>query len=319
MISSEIKEKRKANRLLIKQEHQAQASILEAMPCSLNIETGAICPLRCPFCPQTYDDFDLSREFLQYNDFKKIVDYFDDSLEHINLFNWGEPFLNDSIADIISYASSREIATDVHSTLNYVAPELMGKLFDLGLTRLTVSLDGATEETYQGYRKGGSFRVAYGHLKELVNKQKELRNNPTQIVWKFLVFRHNEHEIEKVGNMAHELGVTIDIAYAAAFGEYVSTLDKFNSADFDAKFSKQYDSQCAQLWIGPTIHSNGDVLPCCQIYHRKYVLGNLFRQDFKEIWNGEKYQSMRKTVSGSMAPDSSLFCARCYFYSSREK
>ncbi len=313
MISELTKEKRIANRCLIDKEYEARALVLEGMPFTLTIETGAICPLRCPFCPQTYDDFDLSREFLQYSDFKRIIDYFDDSLQHINLFNWGEPLLNGSIVEMIEYAASHEIETDIHSTLNFASTGLLENLVGSGLTRFTVSLDGASEETYQGYRKGGSFRVVYDHLRLLVDKQKELGNKHTNIIWKFLVFRHNQHEIEKAKGMADELGIAINFAYATAFGEYVSTLEEYNGTDFNKKYSRQYDPQCSQLWKSPTIHSNGDVLPCCQTYHSKYVLGNIFQQDFKDIWNGARYRHMRQVVTGKVASDPSLFCCRCFF------
>ena len=313
MITEETKDKRNSNRNLIAEEYEARASILKGMPSSLIVEPGAICHLRCPFCPQTYNDFDLSREFIKLGDFKKIVDYFNDSLQHINLFNWGEPFLNESIIEMIEYAADHQIETDIHSTLDSLTAKLIERLPGSGLTRLTVSLDGASEETYQIYRKRGSFQRSYSHLKALVEKQKETGNKHFQIVWKFLVFRHNQHEMKKAQEMADELGVRIHFAYAEASGDYVSTLEEYNGTNFNKKFSREYNSQCMQAWKGPVVHSNGDILPCCQIYHKKYVLGNIFRQDFKSIWNNETYQKTRQVASGKIEADSSLCCYDCYF------
>jgi radical SAM protein with 4Fe4S-binding SPASM domain len=41
---------------------------------------------------------------------------------------------------------------------------------------------------------------------------------------------------------------------------------------------------------------NGDVCTCCPALVNHYTLGNIFKQSFDEIWNGEKSQAFRKSV-----------------------
>ena len=64
---------RESNNRLVELQVQTKPSYAPGMPNTLIIETGAICPLKCPFCPPTREDFDLSREFLQFDKFKKII------------------------------------------------------------------------------------------------------------------------------------------------------------------------------------------------------------------------------------------------------
>ena len=37
-------------------------------------------------------------------------------------------------------------------------------------------------------------------------------------------------------------------------------------------------------------------MACCRDLEHKTVLGNLFEQEFEEIWNGPAYQALRKDI-----------------------
>ena len=53
---------------------------------------------------------------------------------------------------------------------------------------------------------------------------------------------------------------------------------------------------------------DGHILPCGWWY-RQPPMGNLFEQSFEEIWHGEKYDLLRKELSGQ-CPKRSV-CAHC--------
>lgn len=67
---------------------------------------------------------------------------------------------------------------------------------------------------------------------------------------------------------------------------------------------------CPYPWASFTIASNGDVVACCRDLDHKTVLGNLLHQEFEEIWNGEKYQALRRDLSGKR-PERHAACANC--------
>ena len=59
------------------------------------------------------------------------------------------------------------------------------------------------------------------------------------------------------------------------------------------------------------INWNGDVFPCsCFHTEEKDRMGNIFEQDFKEIWNGEKYVAERKELFGQ-SNDLETICYTC--------
>ena len=52
---------------------------------------------------------------------------------------------------------------------------------------------------------------------------------------------------------------------------------------------------CLLPWFSLYITVDGDVRPCCSFGEGETLtLGNILRQDFDEIWNGEKYRMVRR-------------------------
>ena len=54
---------------------------------------------------------------------------------------------------------------------------------------------------------------------------------------------------------------------------------------------------CRKPWTETFVNWNGDVFPCCCVHtEEKDRMGNIFEQDFDEIWNGENYVAARKEM-----------------------
>ncbi len=66
---------------------------------------------------------------------------------------------------------------------------------------------------------------------------------------------------------------------------------------------------CFDLWEKPTILANGDFMPCCYVLgYKQFLMGNIYKQNFMEIWFGERYRNLRwQHVSGRL----NEVCARC--------
>lgn len=67
-------------------------------------------------------------------------------------------------------------------------------------------------------------------------------------------------------------------------------IDKYSSKYAESFNPNPITKDCAYPWMQTIIRANGDVCSCCQ---RRFVLGNLFKNSFDEIWNGESYQKLR--------------------------
>lgn len=53
---------------------------------------------------------------------------------------------------------------------------------------------------------------------------------------------------------------------------------------------------CTQPFNRIEIYENGDVYNCCPPFVNNYVIGNIFKSSFDEIWNGEKVKKLREKI-----------------------
>ena len=185
-------------------------------PSHLIIDITNVCMLKCPLCPTGAGLPGRKKGIMPLTVFQKIIDEAGNYLISIDLFNWGEPLMNKDASAMIAYAHSRHIVTSLSSNLQHFSEAVAEQLISSGLDILILSIDGASQESYEKYRVGGDFGKAIEHISLLVKKKRELRSAHPHICWQFLVMRHNEHEVEAAKKMAAELGVdsiTIDHAY----------------------------------------------------------------------------------------------------------
>lgn len=180
---------------------------LTSFPTYLTIDPFSACNLKCPLCATGNGTNTLKKGLLPLDMFRHIVDEMGTYLYSIDLFNWGEPLLNKDIYEMINYAHQRHILTTVSSNFHFLNEESAEKMVTSGLDYLILSIDGATQETYEKYRVGGDLDVVLNNVRTLIETRKRLGKKTPYIFWQFLVFRHNEHEVEQARELAISMGV----------------------------------------------------------------------------------------------------------------
>ena len=192
---------------------------------------------------------------------------------------------------------------------------------------LLISCDGASQNSYETHRKGGNFDLVIGNMKKLCSLKKKLKRGPW-IEWGFLVFRHNESEMDKAHQMADEIGVD-SICFRMPYintethPDWISTLDEFNMYGERRETSNTMitcpkfpllpwkRAACDWLWISCAINANGSVSPCCGIWDQKDDFGNLQNSSLWRVWNNAKYWSARGRQSTNMQSNEEIVCQRC--------
>jgi radical SAM protein with 4Fe4S-binding SPASM domain len=55
--------------------------------------------------------------------------------------------------------------------------------------------------------------------------------------------------------------------------------------------------RCLHPWKTIFVRANGSVQPCMALFgtDKAAVMGNIFQEDFEEIWNGDQYREYRRT------------------------
>lgn len=313
-----------SNYILADVQKARREAFLFGYPYWLVIDPCNYCDLRCPFCPTGQRRNVRSRCKLKFEDFRSIVDKLGPYLIHIDLVNWGEPLLNDNIFEMIKYAKQYHADIKIDTNMNHLDEEGIERLILSGLDKIVVSIDGLNEETYGRYRIGGNFSLAMNNLKLLVKKRKELKSAKPYITWQFLVFRHNEQEVEEALNLGKRIGVD-HVGITKSFigekdwiplnPEYSNyQVEKINEKDLTYNYFKSAASlSCNWPWEAIAVNPDGSVSPCCSVEEEKDDFGNIFEQPFEGFWNNEKYQSARNYIRDNKQKilSNNNVCTRC--------
>jgi len=278
-------------------------SIVWGLPPILMVEPTNICNLKCPLCPSGTGDLNRPRGFMEFDVFKKVVDEVKDFTTQLVLWNQGEPFLNKDFLKMVRYASDNRLYTLTSTNLN-VMPD-PDELVHSGLDSMIVSLDGTTQETYNKYRINGELQTVMENVKKVVEAKKRANSATPYIRWQFLVMKHNEHELEEIKRIAHEVGVdqlelkSVQIYSKSDVEEFLPENPKYrrykvSGNNFELKYGIK--NRCHRIWTDPVVNWNGEIGICCFDKDVDHKVGNVMRQSLREIWTNAAFQDIRNHI-----------------------
>jgi radical SAM protein with 4Fe4S-binding SPASM domain len=241
--------------------------------------------------------------------YKKVIDELAPTLSYLIFYFQGEPYLHPQFLSLVEYASQKEIYTATSTNAHYLNDENARRTVESGLDRLIISIDGATQETYESYRVGGNLDKVIEGTKNILRWRNELKSTTPHVVFQFLVVKPNEHQIDDVKKLAKDLGVDQVVFKTAQIYDYENGSDLMPTIDRYSRYKKSASGKfiiknelldhCWKMWHSCVITWDGKVVPCCFDKDAQFVLGDLNTETFKEIWKGSKYQEFRKTLLGS--------------------
>lgn len=313
-----ITPRRISNYLKIKYSLRKKSKKVSGRPLSLFIEPTNICNLKCPLCPTGNGLLKKNKGYMSLENYKKIIDQLGSTAFSVTLWNYGEPSLNKDFFEMIKYAKKKglKVITSTNGIL-FKDKENAAKLIDSGLDELVFAVDGATEETYTKYRRNGNFNMLVEGIKELTHLKKERKSYFPFLSMQFIIMKDNEHEVEKIQDLAKELNVDELILKTVFLFNDASKAEKYLPKE--KKYSRYIDNArckdslipgCDGLWTGININYDGTVVVCCFDYPENFKLGNIFEDDFENgIWNSEQMQKFREMVWDKK--DSIIMCKNC--------
>ncbi len=254
-------------------------------PLHLDIEVTSVCNLKCIMCFQTLNP--PKPGFIKWDLFKKIIDEGSKKgLCSIKL-NWrGEPLLHPKIVEMVGYAKKKGII-DVQFNTN-------GQLLDkrkvdgfikIGIDRIILSIDGASKETYEKIRKGGSYPKLLKNVEYLIKRKKELSSVKPFIRVQMVVTKENRHEVDKFVKFWTP---KVDEVFTNPEIEYRNNKPATENVKVLGR------KPCSQLWQRLAISYDGQVMMCCGDWRMKNILEDVNKQSISSIWHGKKLNHIRK-------------------------
>jgi radical SAM protein with 4Fe4S-binding SPASM domain len=314
------------------------------LPRHVQVEVTNYCNMNCLSCGRRY--IVNKPQHMDFVTFIKIYNEIKPS--NINLSGLGEPLLNPDIFKMIRYCKENDSIVNFPTNLN-VPGEIIAKLVDAGPQQIKVSIDAATSETYKVVRQKDSFKKIVNNIKYINTlKEKEHTRYP-EIRFNFALQKRNIDEIPYLLSLASDLKVKtvyvqdlnyfsieeekkklcgIDKHYLKAMLQQCAKIareKKINSnisnllRQFEALYNKmlpklQFEPNsilCNFPWVSTFIDVDGNVKPCpVFVWHGDpFSLGNCLEEPFIQIWNGEKYRSLRQSFKQNKRE--CAICRRC--------
>jgi radical SAM protein with 4Fe4S-binding SPASM domain len=274
-------------------------------PTHLQVEPTNLCNLQCPLCPVT-EGLNRPKGHMKLDLFQRFIDEVGDYVFLIILWDWGEPFLNPAVYEMISYAKEKDIKL-VSSTNGHIfaKQDQAAKMVRSGLDSIIFAVDGITQETYEGYRKKGDLDTLIQGIQNVVKTKRTLESQTPLINFRFIPMKHNEHELPQLKDFAKSLGVdmltikTLNPHCESGQEEDRSFLpqDPFYQRfkyDQEGRRIRRKRNPCKALWNDPIIHWDGKISPCTYDPHDDYTVGDFASSEFKDIWWGSSLRRMRR-------------------------
>jgi MoaA/NifB/PqqE/SkfB family radical SAM enzyme len=313
-------------------------------PFDLSINPSTACQLACPNCetgngamtrPATNLDPRLHAHMLA-----GVVD----ELFIIRYFGTGESLLNKKFPELMQEIKGKEIFTFMTTNLSFrFTDNQIDEILLSGINLIGVSLDGITQESYARYRVNGEHDLVVSNMLRLIRRRDELGLKYPLIEWRYLVFKHNEHEVETVRKQAREFKVDL-LEFAEGFAPFddpdapVQRLENFNirptmsGPALDAAtrskntimrrmlLQQAYEhklppdnikfQKCDWHYFSSYWYPNGGVGPCCIATDISEDFGHItMENDFADVWNGPEYSDARALFHEDNS--SASFCRNC--------
>ncbi len=208
------------------------------------------------------------------------------------------------------------------------------------LSALTVSVDAAKEDTYQLIHGVSKLQQVIENIETLNRVKKELGSELPALVLGYVLMKANLDELPDFVRLGARLkAASIGVGHLTVFRESL----KEQSLLYDREHSNNvleetrklaeilgvhvhlpvpfdlsvdpwkdkfppFSGLCPEPWEFLYVDNVGTVRPCC--IHEE-IVGDLHRQSFEEIWNGEPYQRFRAVVN---TPKRYGLCLNCFDY-----
>ena len=181
---------------------------VSALPLEAFVEVSARCNLRCRMCPIGHDTryrHSSGRPALLTPElFARLRPLFP-TLLRAHLYGLGEPLLNPHLVDFIAELSAAGVETCCTTNGTLVDEDRAEALAGAGLDRVSLSIDGATSDTYESIRRGASFDDAMRGLNALTAAS--VRHGRPWVTINFVAMASNLPELPALVDLAAEGGV----------------------------------------------------------------------------------------------------------------
>ena len=243
---------------------------------AINIEISSKCNAGCPFCSRNQKIRPYAGQLITLADFKLLPISVIRQLRRLSFGgNFGDLCCNPEVLEIAAYIRhlNPDIILEGNTNGSYGDAEwwqALGASFQKG--SMVFALDGL-EDTHRLHRRGTNFQKIIRNMRTFVSGGGTAQ-------WQFIVFKHNEHQLQAAEDLAQQIGC--QRFYAIVSRDFSPDLTPPEIIDFRIKrdvfsgYREELESSNRRAHCRPLaegiiyIAADGSVHPCCYA-HLMYI------------------------------------------------
>ena len=266
-------------------------SILD-YPIQLDFELNASCNLKCPMCPISAESpkGKGKKTWFNFEFFKELIDYsVKKGTRAIKLNYINEPLIRNDLINFITYAKNKGII-DIYFSTNGILlnKDISEKLIKSGLTRIQVSIDAFTQQTYDKVRPGGDLKKIVENVNKFLELKQKYNAKIPLLRVNFVKTELNEFELDNFMNFWKDKVDMIGVQ------EFIKPT-KVKSSIKSKKTLKRKNFRCSFPFKQLVINNEHQVLPCCTFWGEEMPIKKVDKpEDLLDAWNHPKMQDLRK-------------------------
>lgn len=285
------------------------------MPSHLQVEVvggKGMCNAHCAMC--TIDKWERPPTIMRDEVFRAIIDGvepFREHIEYVTLHGNGEPLLDRDMASKVKYAKQRGFkGVGFASNCSALTRKRSDELIEAGLDTIICSIDGIKKETHEAIRPGTNYEAIVENVKYFI--QSRNRSGKTKILVRFIRQELNQQEFPAYKeyweqHLSPEFGDQVLVFNIHNWGSQLEVDNRINES-----FGHVHDSVpiCADLYHRLIIFPNGDLAFCDADYNGFYDLGNVLKEHFLKLYNGDRLSFYRRSMESGKIGELP-YCKHC--------
>ncbi len=263
----------------------------------LYVEPSTFCAVKCPRCPRTYSPNSFKLSHLNLQEFENFIS--SPLWENIKTIefggNYGDPIFHPRLSELVNISREQhpEVEQIIHTSGNQRPNWWEQFLPNINKQdKVLFSIDGL-EDTNHLYRVGSNWAW--------IEKAVLLASQKATTFWKFIVFRHNQHQIIDAIKKAKDLGVSqFILTKSGLFNGDWNDERQIDPMAPDSKWiargnsiKKVFQPKC-QTSSRHYLSADGQYSPCCWIeFSRNYSQSISERQSLSHIMSSVELANLK--------------------------
>ena len=259
-------------------------------PFTVFIEPTNICNFRCEMCPHQMKDYASQAGYHQLMDLKLFNKLITEiaafgGCKVIRLFFDGESLIHPDIGYMMRTAKSVADRVELLTNGSLLTAEKAQSIIDAKVDYVRVSIYGVSQENHERVTGNKNHKFNVNMIRDNVARLHRMRTNQDASVPFIAVNMLHNVELEALRAAYAEIVDDVSTAPLHSWGsDFVNISNLIGSSKM----------ACPSPFYILVIRADGSVVPCCVAWSKELIMGNVNSNTLLEIWNGEKFEALRK-------------------------